>query len=109
MRPILLATATIAVFAVPVFAQDIRPAAPAQPVNPAVKGVHENNSAVPVPGANSFTMAQAKSQIEAKGYTKVAGLKKGEDGVWRGTATKDGTSQQVSVDYQGNVNAASKL
>jgi putative membrane protein len=99
-----LAVAAIALLAAPVFAQDIRAAAPAQPVNPAVKGVHENNSATPVPGANSFTEAQAKSQIEAKGYTRVAGLKKGEDGVWRGTATKDGTSHPVSVDYQGNVN-----
>jgi putative membrane protein len=104
MRNIVLAAAAIALFAAPVSAQDIRAAAPAQPVNPAVKGIHENNSATPVPGANSFTESQAKSQIEAKGYTRVAGLKKGEDGVWRGTATKDGASHPVSVDYQGNVN-----
>jgi hypothetical protein len=99
-----LTVAAIALLAAPAFAQDIRAAAPAEPVNPAVKGMHENNSASPVAGANSFTMSQAKSQIEAKGYTKVAGLKKGEDGVWRGKATKDGTSHEVSVDYQGNVN-----
>ena len=104
MRSMVLAAAAIALFAVPVFAQDIRPAAPAQPMNPAVKGMTENNSATPVPGANSFTEAQAKSQIEAKGYTRVAGLKKGEDGVWRGTATKGGASHPVSVDFQGNVN-----
>jgi len=80
--------------------------APAQngPQNPAVKGVHENNSASPVSGANSFTMSEAKSQIEAKGYTHVTGLKKGKDGVWRGKATKDGHAGPVSVDYQGNVN-----
>jgi hypothetical protein len=74
------------------------------PQNPAVKGMHDNNASAPVAGANSFTMSQAKSQIEAKGYTHVMHLKKGEDGVWRGTATKDGHSTQVSVDYQGNVN-----
>jgi hypothetical protein len=74
------------------------------PQNAAVKGVHDNNSSTPVPGANSFTMSEAKSQIEAKGYTHVMHLKKGQDGVWRGTATKDGQSQSVSVDYQGNVN-----
>jgi hypothetical protein len=74
------------------------------PQNPAVKGMHENNAAAPVAGANSFTMSQAKSQIEAKGYTHVMHLKKGNDGVWRGTATKDGQSTDVSVDYQGNVN-----
>lgn len=74
------------------------------PQNPAVKGMHDNNSASPVAGANSFTMSEAKSQIEAKGYTHVMHLKKGKDGVWRGTATKDGQSGAVSVDYQGNVN-----
>ena len=104
MRNMILATAAIMMLASPSLAQDIRAATPADPVNPAVKGMHENNSATPVAGANSFTMSQAKSQIEAKGYTKVAGLKKGEDGVWRGKATKDGTSHEVSVDYQGNVN-----
>ena len=74
------------------------------PSNPAVKGMHENNASAPVAGSNSFTMSQAKSQIEAKGYTHVMHLKKGNDGVWRGMATKDGQSGPVSVDYQGNVN-----
>jgi hypothetical protein len=74
------------------------------PSNAAVKGMHDNNSSTPVAGADSFTMSQAKSQIEAKGYTHVMHLKKGKDGVWRGTATKDGQSGAVSVDYQGNVN-----
>ena len=79
---------------------------PAQsgPQNPAVKSVHENNSSAPVAGANSFTRSEARSQIEAKGYTHVTGLRKGKDGVWRGRATKDGQSGPVSVDYQGNVN-----
>lgn len=79
---------------------------PAQdgPANPAVKSMHENNSANPVMGANSFTMGQAKSAIQAKGYTHVAKLKKDKEGVWRGTATKDGHSGPISVDYQGNVN-----
>jgi hypothetical protein len=74
------------------------------PQNQAVKGVHENNSSTPVQGANSFTRAEAQKQIEAKGYTHVAGLTKDKDGVWRGTAQKDGTTGPVSVDYQGNVN-----
>ncbi|MBW8707724.1 MAG: hypothetical protein JF604_02310 [Bradyrhizobium sp.] len=80
--------------------------APAQsgPQNPAVKGVHDNNSAQPVSGANSFTMREAKSQIEAKGYTHVSNLKKDANGVWRGRAMKDGAAGPVSVDYQGNVN-----
>lgn len=79
---------------------------PAQqkPDNAAVKSMHQNNSAAPVAGANSFTRAQAKSAIEAKGYSKVSHLVKDKDGVWRGTAEKDGQSVPVSLDYQGNVN-----
>jgi hypothetical protein len=92
----LLATATFAT------AQDM----PAQsgPQNPAVKSTDQNNASAPVAGANSFTMSEAKSQIEAKGYTHVRKLKKDQSGVWRGTATKDGQTGPVSIDYQGNVN-----
>jgi hypothetical protein len=74
------------------------------PQNPAVKGMQENNSSVPVAGANSFTKSQAKAHIAAKGYTHVTGLKKGKDGVWRGMASKDGVAGPVSLDFQGNVN-----
>ena len=105
MRHIVRAVAALTLLSASAFAQPaVRTDTPAQPVNPAMKGMHENNSSSAVPGANSFTMAQAKSQIEAKGYTQVAGLKKDQDGVWRGTAMKNGASAPVSVDYQGNVN-----
>jgi hypothetical protein len=79
---------------------------PAQqgPQNPAIKSMDQNNSSTPVKGANSFTKAEAMKQIEAKGYTHVAKLKKDENGVWRGTAMKDGQTGPISVDYQGNVN-----
>ena len=103
MRHIVLSAAALSLIASVAFAQQSSPA-PSEPQNPAMKGMHENNSAMPVAGANSFTMNQAKSQIEAKGYTRVAKLKKDENGVWRGTATKDGKPGPVSVDYQGNVN-----
>ena len=86
-------------------AQEASPSAAQNgPQNQAIKGMHENNSAAPVKGANSFTQAEAQKQIEAKGYTHVAGLTKDKDGVWRGTAQKNGVSGPVSVDYQGNVN-----
>jgi hypothetical protein len=65
-----------------------------------------NNSDMPVKGANSFTMSEAQSRITDKGYTHVDALKKDSNGVWRGTATKDGQRVHVSVDYQGNVNAS---
>jgi len=61
------------------------------------------NPGAPVPGANSFTEAQAKSRIESNGYTSLSGLQKDAQGVWRGTATKDGRSVSVSLDFQGNV------
>lgn len=80
--------------------------APAQsgPQNPAVKSEDSNTSSMPVRGANSFTMSEARSHITDKGYTDVTMLKKDSAGVWRGTAMKDGQPVHVSVDYQGNVN-----
>jgi hypothetical protein len=103
MRHIVLTTAALSLIATVAYAQQNMPAQ-SGPQNPAVKGMHENNSSAPVKGANSFTMSEAKSQLEAKGYTHVAKLKKDKDGVWHGMAMKDGASVPVSVDYQGNVN-----
>ena len=57
-------------------------------------------------GANSFTESQAKSRIEEAGYTGVTSLKKDDNGVWRAKASKGGTSSDISLDFQGNVNAA---
>jgi hypothetical protein len=55
------------------------------------------------PGANSFTEAQARSRLAQHGYGGVSALTKGDDGIWRGTATKDGSAVHVSVDYEGNI------
>jgi hypothetical protein len=102
MRVIVLTVAAMGLFATLASAQNM----PAQqgPQNPAVKDMHQNNSSTPVAGSNSFTQAEAKSQIEAKGYSHVVRLRKDEQGVWRGRAMKDGHTGPVSVDYQGNVN-----
>jgi opacity protein-like surface antigen len=70
---------------------------------PAVKSPSTTNPAAPVPGANSFTEGQAKSKIEAAGYTGVTGLKKDDNGVWTGTATQGGKQVNVKLDFQGNV------
>ena len=59
--------------------------------------------AAPVPGRNSFTMAQASRRIAAAGFTNVTGLKKDGQGIWRGQAQKDGNPTAVSLDYQGTV------
>ena len=82
-------------------------AQPAQdsPQNPAVHTDNNNNSNMPVQGANSFTMSEAQSRISDKGYTHVGSLKKDGNGVWRGMATKNGQRVHVSLDYQGNVNS----
>ncbi len=100
----LLAAALLTVMAVPALAQTTAPAANPNPSTPAVTTPNSgNNPGAPAAGANSFTEGQAKSRIEAAGYTGVTGLMKDKDGIWRGQATKAGKSQAVSLDYQGNV------
>lgn len=84
-------------------AQAAGPNASEQPSNPAVSTSDANNGPQPVKGANSFTEDQAKSRIEAKGYSKVSTLTKDPDGIWRGTATKGAAVINVAVDFQGNV------
>ena len=103
MRHVTLLALAASLLASVAYAQQDNPSHP-EPQNAPIKGVHDNNSNTPVAGANSFTMKEARSQIEAKGYTRVAKLKKDKSGVWHGTAMKDGTSVPVTVDYQGNVN-----
>ncbi|MBR0868991.1 hypothetical protein JQ633_01370 [Bradyrhizobium tropiciagri] len=76
------------------------------PSNKAVNSSSDNNSNAPVAGRNSFTEGQAKTRIEAAGYSAVSDLKKDDNGVWRGKATKGSRQTEVSVDFQGNVNAA---
>ena len=80
------------------------PPAQSGPNNNAVNTPGQNNSNAPVAGRNSFTEGQAKSKIEEAGYTQVTDLKKDDNGVWRGKASKGGSAASVSVDFQGNVN-----
>ncbi len=75
---------------------------------PAVTTSNANNktAAAPVKGRNSFTMNEARRRIEAGGFTQVTGLKKDQDGIWRGTGMKGGAAVPVYCDYQGNVGAS---
>lgn len=57
----------------------------------------------PLSGANSFTEGQARDRALAAGFTNVSPLKKDDSGVWRGTASKDGKSGSVAIDFKGNV------
>jgi putative membrane protein len=88
------------------------PAAPADPAAPSTDpGVAPAMPNAPAdattgtltPGANSFTEEQARERIVEAGYTDVTGLVKGEDGIWRGHARRDGATVVVGVDYQGVV------
>jgi hypothetical protein len=80
--------------------------AQSEPGNKAVNSSDTKNSNQPVAGRNSFTEGQAKSRIEDAGYANVTDLKKDDNGVWRGKASKGGATSNVSIDFQGNVNAA---
>lgn len=68
---------------------------------PAPKAGTDTNA--PLPGANSFTEGQAKSRLEANGYSNVTDLKKDENGVWKGSDMNAGAKVNVSVDYRGNI------
>ena len=55
--------------------------------------------------ARAFTEDQARSQIEAKGYSNVSGLRKDAKGIWRGNAVKDGLPSNVTLDVDGSITA----
>ena len=58
----------------------------------------------PLKGSNSFTEGQAKDRAIAHGgVDTVSGLKKDDDGIWRGTANQGGKTVQIAVDFKGNV------
>ena len=63
----------------------------------------QQNSTRLVPGANSFTEGEARARIQDRGFGQVTGLKLDNQGIWRGTATKDGKTASVGLDYQGNL------
>ena len=57
----------------------------------------------PLKGANSFTEVQAKDRAMAAGFTSLSSLVKDGDGIWRGSAMKDGKSVKIAIDFKGNV------
>ena len=103
MRNTLLIGAALAFVAGGALAQT--PPAKDGPQNSAINTQNSTNRMVdaPVKGSNSFTEGEARSRIETKGFANVSDLKKDENGVWRGQATRNGHPVQVSLDYQGNV------
>lgn len=102
MRKSMFTAAIFTLVAGAAMAQSQTPPVQNGPQNGAINSKEQQVTA-PVKGRNSFTEGEAKSRIEARGFTNVAQLQKDEDGVWRGHAAKDGKPVEVSLDYQGNV------
>jgi hypothetical protein len=105
MRPSLIIAAVLVFAATGALAQNQNPPASNAPQNSAINSSDSSNRQVtaPVAGRNSFTEGEAKSRIEKMGFSNISNLKKDDNGVWRGRATKDGKTVDVSLDYQGNV------
>lgn len=101
MKKTLLAAALLSAFSIHAFAQTTSDTTTSK--TPAIATSDTKNANAPVEGKNSFTEAQAKERIAAAGFMGVSALTLDDKGVWRGTATKDGKSMPVGLDYQGNV------
>jgi hypothetical protein len=102
MRIIILAIG-LTLFSSAGMAQTAKAPANTDANTPAVATPDTTNPNAPVAGANSFTMEQAREKILKAGFTDVSGLKKDDQGIWRGEATKGGKSTGVALDFQGNV------
>ena len=74
--------------------------------NAPFKASHTVNDGGPKGGATSFTRGQARQHILNSGYSAVSALAKGQDGVWRGMATRNGATVPVALDFKGNVTQA---
>lgn len=95
----LLAVLTIAsVMTLAPVAAQVPPAAEVQ--NPEREG---SSADTLKPGANSFAESQARALLQAQGYAQVSALMNDRQGIWHGTAVKNGRKVNVSVDFQGRI------
>lgn len=103
--PLFSATA-LAQVAAPVQAPVSPPAVTApSPVPAPMPGVAGTNapSVGGASGENSFTENQARTRLEQNGYSNVSSLTQDPNGVWRGTALRNGTTVAIGLDYKGNI------
>ena len=98
-----LALSSAAYAQVPPPHSDPTPPTHSDPAPPPMTMPSTQMPVAPAAGANSFTEAQAKTRIEAAGFTNVTGLMKDKDGIWRGKAMKNGAAHDVALDYKGQV------
>lgn len=54
-------------------------------------------------GGPIMNETEARAHLERDGYSGVAGLTKTGEGMWMGTAMKNGTSGRVAIDREGRV------
>jgi putative membrane protein len=76
----------------PAFAADTAPTTP-----------DAKTEAAPATTGSLFTENQARVHLAHLGYTSISELKKDQNGVWHGSATKDGKARVVAVDIKGTV------
>ena len=100
MRPKITALALLGAAA---FLPDAAPAQGQGSAPPAVRTDGGPTAGTPQPGANSFTEGQARSRIEAAGFTNVTELQKDDQGIWRGRGTRNGQQTSVALDFTGAV------
>lgn len=74
-----------------------------------IYATRDADAGAPLKGANSFTEGQAKDRALSHGLTDVSPLTKDDEGIWRGTASQEGKSVEVAVDFKGNVVARATL
>jgi hypothetical protein len=117
MRALLAALAAAVVLGGPALAQQT--GSRTSPVSPSPGASSQNGSGSPAidakpsaspeatgaveAGANSFTEGQARSRMEAQGFTNIQGLAKDEQGIWHGRAMQNGRSVEVMLDYRGRI------
>jgi hypothetical protein len=63
------------------------------------------NAPTPAKGHNSFSRGEARRRLASHGFIAVANLHKDANGIWRASATHNGTPTDVWLDYKGNVGA----
>lgn len=91
IRTLLLTAALAAPLALPVLAETT------------AKTPAASTEAAPSARGALFTEKQARAHLSHLGYTNVSELTKDENGVWQGSATKDGKTLTVAVDLKGGV------
>lgn len=74
------------------------PPPPSSPEPPVATRDAANEPAQP----SGASAEQARSRFEEMGYSNVEELELGQDGIWRATAEKDGTTIALELDQQGN-------